>query len=160
MSEIEVRPLQENDRDWIGREMRKQWHSEIVISRGRVHHARDLSGCVAESNGDEVGFTLYHIDDDNCELVVLLSLRKGRGVGIKLLTSVKNIAKQAQCSRFWLITTNDNLPALAFYQKQGFHLVAVYPDAMAETRRLKPNIPLVGLDGIPLRDELELEMFL
>jgi len=158
MSEIKVRPLQEGDREWIGRTMRKQWHSELVVSRGRVHHARDLPGFIAESDGEKTGFALYRIDGENCELVVLLSLREGQSVGTKLLTSVINVIKQAQCTRLWLITTNDNLPALGFYQKRGFHLVAVYPNAMADTRRLKPNIPLVGLNGIPLRDELELEM--
>ncbi|MGW8250920.1 MAG: GNAT family N-acetyltransferase, partial [Anaerolineales bacterium] len=59
-----------------------------------------------------------------------------------------------------LITTNDNLPALRFYQKRGFHLVALYPNALAESRRLKPEIPFKGLDGIPLRDEIELEMLI
>ena len=63
-------------------------------------------------------------------------------------------------SHRWQITTNDNLPALRFYQKRGFHLVAVYPDALAESRRLKPEISHIGLDGIPLRDEIELELLI
>jgi len=158
MSEIKVRPLRESDRDWVSREMRKLWHSEIVISRGRVHHARDLPGYVAERQGQEVGFALYEINDDVCELVVILSLQENQGVGTNLMTSVKNMAIQSGCDRLWLITTNDNLLALGFYQKQGFRLVAVYPSAMTETRRLKPAIPTIGLNGIPLRDEIELEM--
>jgi ribosomal protein S18 acetylase RimI-like enzyme len=64
---------------------------------------------------------------------------------------------QAGCRRVWLITTNDNLEALGFYQKRGFVLAALHRNAMAETRRFKPNIPLIGMGGIPLRDELELE---
>ena len=32
--------------------------------------------------------------------------------------------------------------------------------ALAETRRLKPGLPLLGLKGIPLRDELALERHL
>ncbi|MBK9123270.1 MAG: GNAT family N-acetyltransferase, partial [Chloroflexi bacterium] len=62
--------------------------------------------------------------------------------------------------RLWLITTNDNLDALRFYQKRGWHLVAVHRDALNESRRLKPQIPIIGMDGIPLRDEIELEMTL
>jgi ribosomal protein S18 acetylase RimI-like enzyme len=65
-------------------------------------------------------------------------------------------AIRAGCVRLWLITTNDNLHALGFYQKSGFRLVALHPDAVAESRRLKPSIPEVGLDTIPLRDEIEL----
>jgi len=60
----------------------------------------------------------------------------------------------------WLITTNDNTRALRFYQKRGFHLVAVYPNSLNESRRLKPQIPIIGIDGIPLRDEIELEITL
>ncbi len=52
------------------------------------------------------------------------------------------------------------LDALRFYQKWGLRLVALHPNALEQSRRLKPEIPLVGRDGIPLRDELELEMTL
>ena len=47
---------------------------------------------------------------------------------------------------------------MRFYQKRGFVLVAVHRNALAESRRLKPEIPLIGIDDIPLRDEIELEM--
>jgi hypothetical protein len=60
----------------------------------------------------------------------------------------------------WLITTNDNMAALRFWQKRGFMLVAVYTNALEQSRKLKPEIPLIGLDGIPLRDEIELELLL
>jgi ribosomal protein S18 acetylase RimI-like enzyme len=69
-------------------------------------------------------------------------------------------ALQAGCSRLWLITTNDNLIALKFYQKRGFQLIAVHPDALAESRKIKPSIPQFGMHGIPLRDEIELHMIL
>ena len=62
------------------------------------------------------------------------------------------------CTRLWGITTNDNLPALAFYQKRGFRIVAVRPGAIERARVMKPSIPLCGLDSIPIRDEIELEI--
>ncbi|MEM6284414.1 MAG: GNAT family N-acetyltransferase, partial [Chloroflexota bacterium] len=58
----------------------------------------------------------------------------------------------------WLITSNDNTPALRYWQKRGFEIIAVHRDAITEARRLKPEIPLVGMDDIPIRDEIELEM--
>jgi RimJ/RimL family protein N-acetyltransferase len=70
------------------------------------------------------------------------------------------LAEQAACQRIWLITTNDNMPALRFYQKRGFRLVAVHQNALDYSRTLKPEIPLIGLEGIPLRDEIELEIIL
>jgi RimJ/RimL family protein N-acetyltransferase len=77
-----------------------------------------------------------------------------------LIEAVKNTARAAKCKRLWLITTNDNLNALRFYQKRGFVLVAVHRNALEISRQLKPEIPLFGADGIPLRDEIELEMIL
>lgn len=53
--------------------------------------------------------------------------------------------------------TDDNLHALRFYQNRGFVLVAVYRNALEISRQLKPEIPLIGKNGIPLRDEIELE---
>ena len=62
------------------------------------------------------------------------------------------------CRRVWLVTSNDNLPALRFYQRRGYELVAVHRRSLEEARRLKPEIPSTGLYGIPLRDEIELEI--
>ena len=77
-----------------------------------------------------------------------------------LIDAVKEIAAAAGCKRIWLITTNDNTAALRFYQKYGLALVAVHRNAVEASRRLKPEIPLTGNDGIPIRDEIELEMVL
>ena len=62
------------------------------------------------------------------------------------------------CSKIILITTNDNLSALRFYQKRGFDMVTLYRNAVEQSRKLKPQIPLLGADGIPIRHEIELEM--
>jgi hypothetical protein len=39
-------------------------------------------------------------------------------------------------------------------------LVAVHRNALDISRELKPEIPQLGIDGVPLRDEIELEMML
>ena len=77
-----------------------------------------------------------------------------------LVLAARDIAIQSNCTRLWLITTNDNIPALIFYQNRGFNLVAIHKNALEFSRRLKPEIPMIGLDGIPIRDEIELEMML
>jgi RimJ/RimL family protein N-acetyltransferase len=81
-------------------------------------------------------------------------------VGTALIEAVTEAAREAGCRRLWLITTNDNLHALRFYQRRGFRLAALHRDGITESRRQKPSIPLIGLDGIPIRDEIELEMAL
>lgn len=83
-----------------------------------------------------------------------------RGVGSALLEGIARLAREYQCQRLWLITTNDNVHALRFYQRRGLRLVALRPDSVAQARDLKPEIPAIGLEGIPIRDELELELAL
>jgi len=85
------------------------------------------------------------------------SARPGRGVGTALIVAAEEVAQRAGCRRLWLITTNDNTHALRFYQKRGFVLAALHRNAVAASRARKPEIPLTGNDGIPIRDEIELE---
>lgn len=155
-----VRRLADDDRPWANGLVVERWGSTCMVTRGVVHDLTRLPGLVAWLGQERVGLLLYRPGSDAWEIVSLDSVLSAQGVGTALLDAVRQLAQAAGCRRLWLITTNDNLPALRFYQKRGFHLVAVYPDAVANARRLKPEIPLVGLDGIPLRDELELELVL
>jgi ribosomal protein S18 acetylase RimI-like enzyme len=154
---IEIRPVAEADREWIGDLLTAWWGSPRIVTRGRVHDAIVLPGFVARLDGERAGLVTYDITGGSCELVTLNSTREGQGVGSALIEAVIAAAREARCARLWLITTNDNLAALRFYQKRGFHLVAVHCGALEASRRLKPEIPLTGMDGIPLRDEIELE---
>ena len=82
------------------------------------------------------------------------------GSAIKRIPYFKaiKIAKDSGCSRVMLITTNDNLSALQFYQKRGFDIIRLYHNAVEESRKIKPQIPLIASNGIPIRHEIELEM--
>jgi ribosomal protein S18 acetylase RimI-like enzyme len=80
------------------------------------------------------------------------------GTGTALLQAAVRAATAAGCARVWLITTNDNLTALRFYQRRGFRLVAVHAGAVEAARGQKPSIPTSGEHGISLRDELQLEL--
>ena len=85
---------------------------------------------------------------------------KGMGIGSQLVKKVKNTAIESGCNLLTVITTNDNLEAIGFYQKIGFRLKAIFPGAVEKARALKPTIPLTGKNGIPIRDEILLEMSL
>jgi len=157
---LEIRALSNDDREWVARFVEERWGAPLVVSRGVAHWPDRYPGSGAFEEGQVVGLITYRIDGDECEIVTLDSLREGAGIGTALIEAVKKVAREAGCKRLWLITTNDNLPALRFYQKRGFVLAALYPNALEQSRRLKPGISLVGIDGIPLRDEIELEMIL
>ncbi|RPH96492.1 GNAT family N-acetyltransferase [candidate division KSB1 bacterium] len=157
---LQICPLDESMRPWAAAILIEHWGSTRIVTRSRIHEADRLPGFVALWNGEPAGLLTYRIEGTECEIVSLNSLQEGMGIGTALLEAAMETARQAGCSRLWLITTNDNLPAIGFYQRRNFAIAAVYPNALAESRRLKPEIPFIGRDGIPLRDELELERLL
>jgi len=156
---VTVRPLGDGDRGWVRAKLAELW-GDVVVSRGRVLDATVLPGFIAEEGGEPAGLLTYRVDGEDCEVVTINAFPKGGGAGTALLDAAAAAARAAGCRRLWLITTNDNLRALRFYQRRGFELVAVHRHALDRSRELKPSIPEVGLDGIPLRDELELELSL
>ena len=158
MQEFVVRPLNADDRDWVLRFIVEHWGADKVVGHGVVYYPHDLPGFVAVRGSERLGLVTYHIEGDSCEIVTLNSVQESVGVGTALIKMVRYVARYFGCRRLWLVTTNDNLNALRFYQKRGFVLVAVHRNALQVSRKLKPEIPLVGMDGIPLRDEIELEM--
>jgi ribosomal protein S18 acetylase RimI-like enzyme len=150
-SRIDVTPLTPSDRDWMTARVTELWGGEVVISCGVAHRVAELPGFIARINDERVGVATYRLTDDDCELVTIDALRQHTGIGTELLSAVISAAGNR---RLWLITTNDNVDAIRFYQRRGFILTAVHPNAIEESRKLKPQIPRVGNYGIPIRDEL------
>jgi ribosomal protein S18 acetylase RimI-like enzyme len=132
----------------------------LVARLGELVDFAQLPTLVAESDGDPVGLLTYQANGDDWEVVTIDAMRQGIGAGAALLTAVAELARAAHAHRVWLITTNDNTHALRFYQRNGFDIVAVHRNAGYRARQLKPSIPLIGNDGIPIRHELELELIL
>ena len=159
MSEdLRVIPIKPSDRQWLTELLVTRWGGPEIITQGVVHRADRCKGFVAWAGGQRVGaLTLVDAGDGQVEITSLDSLDQGRGVGTALVGAVRALASLRGCFRVWLITTNDNLGALRFWQRRGFDLVSVHRGAIAESRRLKPLIPMVGAHGIPIRHEVELE---
>lgn len=155
---ITVRDKVADDNDWLYEVIEDNWGSTKIVTRGRVHQVDQIPGLVAEKDGERVGLITYQIYGKECELITMNALEKGVGIGTLLLDRLREIAKENDCRGIWLITTNDNVDAMRFYQKKGFFFVDVHRDAAVTARRLKPEIPEIGLYGIPIRDEIELVM--
>jgi len=160
MNKHQIRAVGKEDRPWALHLLQENWGSAVMVSRGKIHRAVELPGFIAVHNGEPAGLVTYNIAGKVCEITSLNSLVEGQGIGSALVEAVKDAAAEAGCQRLWLITTNDNTAVLRFWQKRDFKFVAVYPDAVEQSRRIKPEIPLLGNDGIPIRDEIELEMIL
>jgi GNAT superfamily N-acetyltransferase len=158
--DFRIRPLNAQDRVRVADFIAERWHSDSVVVHGTIYRPARLPGFVAVLDREWVGLVTYQIVARECEIVSLDSLQVGIGIGTALLGAVEQAARRAKCRRIWLITTNDNLTALRFYQKRGFSLVAVHRRAVEQARMLKPEIPAIGQEGIPIRDEIELELSL
>ena len=128
-----------------------------VINKALVAPAA-FSCFVAQRAEELIGLASFRVEGATCQLLLLNSLEPGLGMGRRLVDAVADAARGAGCRRMTVVTTNDNLPALRFYQRYGFVIHAVRPNALAAARRLKPEIPAVGVDDLPLRDEIELEL--
>ena len=110
-----------------------------------------------DKHRESVALLTYNIEGTECEITTLDSKVKGDGVGSAVVDALLSAMKESKIMRIWLITTNDNLDALRFWQKRGFVLTRVHRDAITDARRIKPQIPITGHYGIPIRDEIELE---
>lgn len=150
-----IRRLTRNDLPRLREFWIQHWGSEIMIMHGLTVRYDEVEGFIF---GDWAGLLTFMIRKDECEVTSINSLQEGQGIGIALIDEIIRESKERKCRRLFLITTNDNLNALGFYQKRGFELCALYRGAINESRKLKPLIPLIGENDIPLRDEIELEM--
>jgi GNAT superfamily N-acetyltransferase len=159
MDLFSIRKVQKEDREWICRWLVFQWGAEIVISHDVIFHPADLPGFIAfePSASDPLGLITFNLEGDDCEIITLDSLREGIGVGSALIDAVIQHARYIKCKRVFLVTTNDNLYSLRFYQKRGFRLSKINVGATDRAREQKPEIPTVGEFGIPIHDEIELE---
>ncbi len=116
---------------------------------GQLYDVAALPAVVAVSDNVMLGVLTYFIERDGLEVVSCAADPPGRGVGRTLVGGAVDLAREHSRHRVWCTTTNDNLPALGFWQAIGFALVALRPGAVADARRLKPSIPSHGHRGLP-----------
>ena len=155
---VTVRPATPDDADYVRSVLIASWDSTKVVAHGELIDAAECPTLIAEADGIPAGVLTYRIGEDGLEVVSIDSQLSQAGVGTALLAAAAEIGRKAGASRLWLITTNDNTVALRFYQRRGLDLVALRRNAMASARQLKPQIPELGMHGIPIRHELELEL--
>jgi GNAT superfamily N-acetyltransferase len=157
---LDIVKLTEEHRQWANNVLVEAWGSTDIVTRGVIHDSSMLPGYVALLERSVAGLVILRFSDGECELISLNSLHLGVGVGSALLERAITSANRIGCRRLWMVTTNDNTAALRFYQKRGFRLAALFRDSLKVTRMLKPTLSLIGIDDIPLCDEIELEYLL
>ena len=142
----------------LARRVRSTW-GEKVVRRGEAVDPAGGELIGAFVDDEIIGVATYAVKSDECEVVAIEAYQERIGIASALMDEIRSRAREAGCGRLWLVTTNDNVPAIAFYQRWGMDLCALRHDSVSEARaRLKPGIPETGHDGIPIRHELEFEI--
>jgi GNAT superfamily N-acetyltransferase len=155
---VRVRAREAADRPAVQAFLGRRGHGRVA-RLGELLDPLGFPALLAEEDG-LLGVLTYVPDRDpgRWEILTLHAERRWQGVGSALLAALERLAARHGCARLWLVTTNDNVDALRFYQRRGFRLAALHPGAVDDARaRLKPEIPAAGDYGIALRDEIELE---
>ncbi|MFC2150124.1 GNAT family N-acetyltransferase [Calditrichota bacterium] len=155
-----MRELIPADKEWVTHLLTQAWGSPQIATRERLLQADELPGVVAIYGGHPAGLATYQVGDAGFEIVTMNSLFEGQGVGRQVVDKLKWLATVHNCDRIWLVTSNDNLKAMRFWEHQGFTKFKVHLNSIEGLRKLKPEIPLIGLNGIKITDEIEYELIL
>lgn len=158
--EISVRPVVDDDLAWKERALRSAWRSTAVARLGELIDPMALDGFVATAGGSRAGLLTYSHRGIDLEVVTIQVERSGLGIGRSLMDAVDAHAEQLGARRLWLVTTNNNFRALAFYQRWGMDMAAFHRNGVATSRVAKPSIPEADPDGVAIRHEIELERWL
>lgn len=158
LNELTFRASTKADSVYIKEIMEQYWGGEPLLVRDKNYYPSTLPGFFAFSGDELAGFLFYEPQGDDCEIVVFEVFNKHQGTGSRLLNLLITQAKKHSFKRIYLMTHNDNLDALRFYQRRGFSICGIRINSMDCARMLKPSIPLIGDYGIPIRDEIDLEM--
>ena len=153
---VTVRPAVPADSPRIAELAIHFWGEVEVETFGRRHHVDTLSAFVACDEDEIIGVAGYSYEENAVNLVILAVMPRwqGRGVAHLLVSALIEIARAEHVERIILTTTNDDLPALSFYQRLGFVITKVLVGKMIEHHGgVEP-----GFDSIPVRDEIQLEL--
>lgn len=131
----------------------REWGLPAVSISG-AHDPSELPGLVAYDGDDRLGALTYRAEGNTCEVVTINAVVEGKGVGAALLAAARAIADQRGL-RLWLITMNDNIRAIDFYQRQGMDLIALHRNFVDVVRKYKPTVGEQTTAAIPLRHALE-----
>ncbi len=159
--DIVIQPPQGmGQREWLATLWQREWGGDPMVSGLSRYYLSDLIALLALHQGRPVGAVTWFAHGMEGEIVSLNALIEDQQIGTRLVGAVEDTARRQGVKRLYLVTTNDNLRALAFYQKRGYRLHSLDRGAVDRARKTKPTIPLVAENGLPIHDELVLDKFL
>lgn len=155
---FDIRPM--TDRAALDELLRLRWSDGSIFVRGRLITPPDVEAFGAYHDNKLQGVATWRIEDGSLYLLTLNNITDRRGVGEALLARMLDLAREKKLPHLRVIISNDNVGAFRFYQKRGFRIIAVHVGVVDMMRKMKPSIPEIGSEGIPMRDEIEMEIAL
>jgi ribosomal protein S18 acetylase RimI-like enzyme len=153
---LTVRPAAAEDYRRIEELALHFWDETEVDCFDRKYDVLECPAFLVWDGGEAVGQASYAIEGEwNAVVLVMLNIlpdHQRRGGGWMLLDAVRGEAVRRGLRRLLVVTSNDDLPALAFYQRYGFCITGILPGRIAADH----GGELPGLAGIPVRDEIRL----
>ena len=150
-----VRPATGDDRHDIEEICDRAWGETDIDSFGRTFDVLESENLVAETDdGDFAGLISLALDKGELA-VVLLSVypgHQGSGVGSALVEAAAQQASAKGVTSLKVATTNDDIPALDFYQRHGFAIYEIETGVLIDHH----GAAIPGFAGIPVRDEIRL----
>ena len=111
----------------------------------------------AQKHGMIVGFlALRSLNRRNAVEITGLAtkeMERRKGAACVLLRHAEDVARSMNAKSILAKTSNDNIPALALYQKNGFRIMGIKTGALVKHH----GAELLGWEDIPIRDEVTLE---
>lgn len=152
-----VREMTGGERDAVMQLFERDFGDTHIVAFGEVMDLKGAPALVAEMNGDMAGALAYRAVDTALHIIALATdpMWQRSGVGGYLLAEAELLARRLRLERLAVSTTNDNLPALYFYQRRGYRLSEAVPNGVS--RYVAEH---AGFGGIPVRDEIRLEKYL
>ena len=136
---MEWKRISTSDRTLVDEFIRQQWYTTTMIIRGKEIDMTQTEGFYVKEQEDIIGLITYFVSDDVLEVISLNSLRENQGIGTKLVDAVIREAKDRKLKKILVVTTNDNINAIKFYQKRGFDMACLYHNALDISRKIKPE---------------------
>jgi len=129
-----------------------------IVAYGAVMDIDQMPALVAVRYADPSGALAYRLHGDALHIVALATdpMWQRSGVGGHLVAEAELIARRLNLRRLVVSTTNDNLPALYFYQRRGYRMTDFVPSSII----MHTGQEVAGFAGIPVRDEVRLEKLL
>ena len=153
-----VREAADGEREMALELFRRDFGRTGLVAFGQVMNLDAAPALVAEMNGEVAGALAYRLVDAGLHVIALATdpMWQRSGVGGHLVAEAELIARRLDLRRTIVATTNDNLPALYFYQRRGYRLTDLVPNSIT----VHTGQEVAGFAGIPVRDEVRLEKLL